>query len=129
MGGDNESVVKSDKKSEGVVLAADIKKKKKKKERVLQTQNIRQHVSGPEVHFHDDENKLKVAVPTAEWWNAIRNFGKLKSFTWIDEKNQAVAMPLSNEADVKVFDSNQLQIIFETYQKLDNWFLEFQKVA
>jgi len=37
-------------------------------------------------------------------------------------------MPLP-EADVKVFDAHQLQIINETYQKVENWFSGEQKVA
>jgi hypothetical protein len=38
-------------------------------------------------------------------------------------------MPVPAETDVKVFDSNQLQLIFDTYQKIENWFGESQKVA
>lgn len=39
-------------------------------------QNIRFHLSGGEVHFHDDQNSLKVAVPVSDWyraWELLRN--------------------------------------------------------
>lgn len=108
MGGVNESVIepeKAKKKPEGEVLAADraeplgFKKEKKKKkkdkrsapETLLQTQSIRQHVSGPEVHFHVDAEKLKSAIPTAEWWNAVRNLNKGEPFMWVDAKNKTTA--------------------------------------
>ena len=113
MGGENESVLTKDKKAtpQGSVLAADRatplglqeeKKKKKKKKReaesliavaseAYQQQNIRQHVSGGEVHFHVDDEGLKTAVPTAEWWNAVRQLGKAQPFTWVDAKNKTTA--------------------------------------
>lgn len=30
--------------------------------------NIRLHENNGEVHFHDDRNKLKCAVPVSAWW-------------------------------------------------------------
>ena len=39
-------------------------------------QTIRFHVSGGDVHFHDDESGLKVAVPISDWyraWELLRN--------------------------------------------------------
>ena len=92
MGGDNESVLKAEKtenQNTGIVLKAD-KKKKKKKNPISQTQSIRQHVSGSEVHFHADDDRLKVAIPTAEWWNAVRSLNKFQSFSYVDEKNKAI---------------------------------------
>jgi hypothetical protein len=107
MGGTNESVIepeKAKKKPEGEILAADraeplgLKKKKKKKDKerrfeaaLVQTQAIRQHVSGPEVHFHVDAEKLKSAIPTAEWWNAVRNLNKGEPFLWVDATNKTTA--------------------------------------
>lgn len=32
--------------------------------------NVRYHESGGQVHFHDDKNGLKVAVPVATWFGA-----------------------------------------------------------
>lgn len=37
-------------------------------------QKIRIHENAGEVHFHDDVNNLKVAVPAAEFWTAWTGF-------------------------------------------------------
>lgn len=39
-------------------------------------QKVRMHESGGEYHFHDDDNKLKVAVPVAHWQAALRSLGQ-----------------------------------------------------
>lgn len=69
MGGVNESVVKND--VEDAMGACD---------------GVRVHVSGGEVHFHDDVRKLKVAVPVSRWyaiWGKLRDLS-MESATLID---------------------------------------------
>ena len=46
----------------------------------LQSQKIRFHVSNQEIHLHDDESGIKVAIPAAEFWTAWRSFRR--GFTW-----------------------------------------------
>lgn len=52
---------------------------------------IRFHESGGEVHFHDDENRLKVAVPAATWfaaWQRLENSGG--EWSYIDAGKQTL---------------------------------------
>ncbi len=101
MGGTNESVLEAEKgKSQGEVLSADVveslglskkKKKKAKVEGLHQTQNIRQHLSGSEVHFHADDENLKTAIPAGDWWAAVRKLNKGESFSWLDPDNKTIA--------------------------------------
>ena len=57
----------------------------------IQTQAIRQHLSGGQVHLHLDEQKIKVAIPVAEWDVIMRNLKSMNQFTFIDSENKAVA--------------------------------------
>ncbi len=107
MGGQNESVLAADagKKPREEILRADerIKEKKKKKEKkeketvevsvseFIQTQNIRQHLSGSEIHFHDDEGGLKTAIPVSEWYNGIKTIRSLKKWQYVDPVHESVA--------------------------------------
>lgn len=34
--------------------------------------SVRFHVSGSEMHFHDDQQKLKVAIPLGDWFGQLR---------------------------------------------------------
>jgi hypothetical protein len=63
---------------------------KKLRDQPKQVQKIRQHVSGGEVHFHDDEAKLKVAIPVADWWTIKREMASLNPVTWVDQKQQTI---------------------------------------
>lgn len=56
-----------------------------------QTQTIRQHMSGGQIHLHCDEQKLKAAVPVAEWYVIMRQLRSLSPFTWVDSDNKCVA--------------------------------------
>lgn len=49
-----------------------------------QYQSIRQHVSGGQVHLHDDDNKLKVAIPVAEWYVIVRQLKTMTPYTYVD---------------------------------------------
>lgn len=54
---------------------------------------IRIHESNGEVHFHDDTNKLKVAVPSATWFSAFEKaLENMDSHEWsyVDPKQKAV---------------------------------------
>ncbi len=53
---------------------------------------IRVHESGGEVHFHDDDNKLKVAVPAADFWQKWR----LLQPNYPAESHDTVFMDLDN---------------------------------
>jgi hypothetical protein len=35
--------------------------------------SVRYHESKSQIHFHDDDNKLKVAIPVAAWYKAWNN--------------------------------------------------------
>lgn len=48
--------------------------------------SVRFHENAGEVHFHDDDNGLKVAVPTGRWhklWDSFAS-GEQKKFTFVD---------------------------------------------
>lgn len=51
---------------------------------------VRIHQNNGEVHLHDDTNKIKCAIPVAEWWKA---WEKLRTqpgtWTWIDSNNNS----------------------------------------
>lgn len=56
-----------------------------------QYQTIRQHVSAGHCHFHDDENKLKVSIPVAEWWVILRQLKSMQPYTYVDTDFRTVA--------------------------------------
>lgn len=51
--------------------------------------NLRIHENSGEIHFHDDANQLKVAVPSADMFEAWEKLstGKKKKFSYKDRKN------------------------------------------
>jgi len=91
VGGENESVLKTD---AGKASAESVLKADQPAPSVLsaygqvlrQTAEIRQHVSNGEVHFHDDQRKLKAAIPVADWFGVRRQLRTNQPFTWIDAK-------------------------------------------
>jgi len=50
---------------------------------------VRYHLSGDEVHFHDDTNQKKVAVPVADWFAAFQDLteGTKDEVSFIDKKS------------------------------------------
>ncbi len=50
---------------------------------------LRIHENAGQVHFHDDENKLKVAVPVATWWRAWQELQQPGRWDYIDVDNMA----------------------------------------
>ena len=77
MGGDYEKKVEPKKAEERIDVA----------EGVTPTPGVRFHISKGEVHFHDDVNKLKVAMPVAEFDIVWRNLKRNKPCSFIDEVN------------------------------------------
>lgn len=66
---------------------------------------IRYHTSGGEVHFHDDKNRLKVAVPIATWFAAWQKIEAGESWQYIDIERQTslnVSFATAIDADGKV---------------------------
>lgn len=61
----------------------------------LQQQKIRYHFNANEVHLHDDDSKIKVAISAPEFWTAWRRFKTGFSFdkeaSFIDFGNKTVA--------------------------------------
>lgn len=54
-------------------------------------QKIRTHRANGEVHFHVDDEKLKVAVPAADAWSGWHRFYyMLQPFVWRDEKHGTI---------------------------------------
>ena len=49
-------------------------------------QSLRFHINGPEVHFHDDANKLKAAVPVADWYGILRQIQAMQKVSYVDPK-------------------------------------------
>jgi hypothetical protein len=44
-----------------------------------------------QVHLHVDAQKLKTAVPVAEWYVIMRHLKSLTPFTFVDPDNKTVA--------------------------------------
>lgn len=57
----------------------------------MQTQAIRQHMNNGQVHLHVDAQKLKTAIPVAEWYVIMRHLKSLTPFTFVDPDNKTVA--------------------------------------
>lgn len=55
--------------------------------RLEQTQQIRQHVSGGEIHFHNDPDKIKASVPMGDWFGIKRKLLVGEPIMWIDRTN------------------------------------------
>lgn len=51
---------------------------------------IRVHENAGEVHFHDDEKGLKVAVPAASFWKAWQGNVNLNSLFFFDSERQTI---------------------------------------
>ena len=54
-----------------------------------QTQSIRHHLSGKDVHFHIDDEKLKVAIPIAQlesYFYDLKSLNRIEHF-YYDDKN------------------------------------------
>ena len=97
MGGTNESVL--DKKETETVLQGESLLEAQPVETMqkaftspthIQTQTIRQHVSGGEVHFHLDDQKLKAAIPVADFFNVKRQIAMLRESFHVDLKNNTL---------------------------------------
>lgn len=50
---------------------------------------VRYHTSNGEVHFHDDKNSLKVAVPVATWFAAWQKIEAGESWQYTDIGNKS----------------------------------------
>lgn len=92
-------------------------------------QSIRFHESNNEVHFHDDEAKLKAAVPAAIWyaaWSQLKVL-KIKDWNYRDEKNQTylelfLGKDSNGAAEVQVKLSKIAKFSTgPTFNKLDNF--------
>jgi hypothetical protein len=65
-----------------------LEKKDKKEGGIATLGGFRIHESNGEVHFHDDKNKLKAAVPLGAWykaWDKLR--GEPATWQYIDATN------------------------------------------
>jgi len=78
MGGEREDVVPA---KTGKVSGSEV---------VLVGTNIRFHENRGEVHFHDDTNNRKSAVPSAVFWQAWEEIrtGVEESWSFLDRKNK-----------------------------------------
>jgi len=56
------------------------------------SQKIRFHLSGSMVHFHFDEEKLKVEIPVADWWGAWQELKNLRRDSWRYVDHQRATM-------------------------------------
>lgn len=55
-----------------------------------QRRALRRHLSGGEVHFHDDAANLKAAVPVAEYHIAERSVNAMQPWQYLDRKNKSL---------------------------------------
>lgn len=100
-------------------------------------QNIRTHINTlkggrKELHFHADDEGLKVAVPLAEWyvaWNAMKNM-RITEWSYLDrERGTSVIIEIGQnnkgelDASITVFQE------FQTPVKLGKVFSELDKYA
>lgn len=92
-------------------------------------QQLRFHESNNEIHFHDDEAKLKAAVPAAIWyaaWSQLKVL-KIKDWNYRDEKNQTyLELFLGKDSDGAAEAQVKLSKIAKfstgpTFNKLDNF--------
>jgi hypothetical protein len=51
---------------------------------------LRIHESKGEIHFHNDNNKLKVAMPVAEFNVMMRQLKRMKPINFVDDVNKTV---------------------------------------
>ena len=90
MGGERETV-------------AEQRKRDRKTGKPEKVGSVRFHESGGEIHFHDDNNKLKVAIPSGVWheaWERLSS-GRQKRFEYADvlEKSRLVVKIDSEKKD------------------------------
>lgn len=52
--------------------------------------NLRVHENGGEIHFHDDQQNLKTAVPVADWWNIWGRIANGGRSHFVDTVNKTV---------------------------------------
>lgn len=66
--------------------------KEDKSGKIEQCGQVRYHENAGEVHFHDDVNGLKVAIPSGVWFSLFQSLMREvpNSFTYADTKNQAI---------------------------------------
>lgn len=65
---------------------------------VMGTQKIRIHESNRKVHFHDDDNKLKAAVPVDTWFRAWTELMvSEKPFVYYDLDNMSLLTVMIGE--------------------------------
>ncbi len=50
------------------------------------SQTLRFHLKGVDVHFHDDANKLKAAVPVADYHIGLRHAQSMQEWSFVDHK-------------------------------------------
>lgn len=86
--------------------------------------NFRIHESNGEVHFHDDTNKFKAAIPVSAWW---RVWEKLRnepgSWSWIDPVNKT-KLTVETAIDHDVFDvkiSVCKAVVSSNYDKINTF--------
>jgi hypothetical protein len=56
------------------------------------SQSLRVHLSSGEIHFHDDKQKLKVAMPFADWWSAWNRLSclSIRQYEYLDRERGTV---------------------------------------
>lgn len=86
--------------------------------------NIRFHKSGNEIHFHNDDKKLKVAVPFAIWHRACQKFRETPSFNfyYVDEINKSIIIiQLNWENEQEVFKVIPLKKLSDTLKSFSDF--------
>jgi hypothetical protein len=83
---------------------------------------IRFHENNGEIHFHDDDNKLKVAMPVATWFAAWSNLAKnMGEWSYIDAERKTMF-------SINVFMKKKVQVNVNIKKvEFDNIFEKLQK--
>lgn len=86
---------------------------------------IRFHESNGEVHFHDDDRKLKVAVPVATWWQAWQSLstGVTKKVELTDpQRKTAIKVKVTGRKGVRDITVRITNVAFSTeFDKLQKF--------
>lgn len=123
MGGINEEVVEK-KKSNVASPVGDIITPTDKRSLVEQTQAIRVHRTnnGTEVHFHVDDEKLKVAIPISVWMGMESRLLAMETCEFFDAKNKSTVtiLPRMNGKQFDLIVSVQRAEVTANTQKILN---------
>jgi hypothetical protein len=112
MGGMNEKVIES---------RVETRMPAGKGSKPITIRKTRIHENEGEVHFHDDESKLKVAVPSGKFWAAWSTNVGLRDLRFHDTKRGTAAVLHFTQAPVEVTIDVQKSNIGQSFKLLNDF--------